>query len=97
MDPQLIPCVKLLVRVVLCLLGAQHTPSVPLKVSLENRVPLTNTFPGRHFQWDGGSSVQSQKVLFTHQYHSSRQKRVVAVPIPIPIPKKQGAITGAVP
>jgi hypothetical protein len=34
------------------------TPSVPLKVSLKKRAPLTNTFSGRHFQCDGGSTQQ---------------------------------------
>jgi hypothetical protein len=42
-----------------------RTPSVPLKVSLENRVLLTNTFPGRHFQWDRGSTCYARPLIQT--------------------------------
>jgi len=41
--------------------SSTHTPSVPLSLSFENRVPLTIPLPERQTQWDGGSTIQRFK------------------------------------
>jgi hypothetical protein len=60
------------------------TLSVPLKVSLEKRVPLTNTFPGRHFQWDGGSTPRRSEVANPHLLASAPAGRSFRAPPPRP-------------
>jgi hypothetical protein len=61
-------------------LTLRPTPSVPERMSLENRVCLTHTLPGRHSLWDGVVNYHGSKALCTFSRDAGYHKSTLVEP-----------------